>query len=110
MSVSPDSSRQLGTPAGRAALLRRGVGLELFTIAWVGVEAVGALVTAALAGSVALLAFGFDSLIELLAAAVVLRRVRYEQSGGEGSGSDRRALRLIGMSFIALAVYWWSTR
>jgi divalent metal cation (Fe/Co/Zn/Cd) transporter len=86
-------------------LLRRGVRLEVFTIGWVALEAIGALVAAALAGSVALLAFGIDSVIELVAAAVVLRRFRYEQSGGVGASSDRRALRLIGASFVALAVY-----
>jgi hypothetical protein len=68
-------------------------------------QAVAALVAAAMAVSVALLAFGIESVIELRAAAVVLHRFRYEQSGGDGPASDRRALRLVGVSFVALAVY-----
>jgi len=99
-----DSIGRLAGSEGRELLLRRGVRLELFTIVWVTLEAVGALVAAALAGSVALLAFGIDSLIELLAATVVLRRFQYEQSGRERSGSERRAARLVGGSFIALSV------
>lgn len=55
----------------------------------------------AAAGSGALVAFGIDSGIEVFAAAVVLWRLR----GGEDDDREQRALRLIGLSFFALAAY-----
>jgi divalent metal cation (Fe/Co/Zn/Cd) transporter len=53
-------------------LTRRVAWLQSITMAWMVLECAGALVAAAQAHSVALLAFGSDSLIELLSAAVVL--------------------------------------
>jgi divalent metal cation (Fe/Co/Zn/Cd) transporter len=90
-----------GTPsAGRDALLRRGFALEWSTLAWnvVGVVILGIL--AYRAASVALLGFGLDSLIEIGASIVVV----WELSGA-GQARQRRALRMIGAGFIALAVY-----
>src|SRR5258708_26892219 len=54
------------------------------------------------AGSVALTGFGLDSLIELASAAIVIWQLR-----GEAIGQDRdtRAVRLIGVTFFALAAY-----
>jgi divalent metal cation (Fe/Co/Zn/Cd) transporter len=105
MGLASDRSEWAASSDGRALLLRRGVRLEVFTIGWVVIEASGALVAAGLSGSVALLAFGIDSVIELVAAIAVLRRFQHEQSGRDASSSDRRALRLVGASFIALSVY-----
>ena len=56
------------------------------------------------AGSVALIAFGIDSVIEFVAALVVLRTFRAEQDGHADS-SEARALRVIGVTFFLLAVY-----
>lgn len=64
---------------------------------------VGVVIVAGLAvnaSSVALAGFGLDSLIEIAASTVVL----WELSGS-GEARQRRALRLIGFAFIALAVY-----
>ncbi len=84
----------------RALLLRRGVRLEWCTLGWnvVGVVVLG--VAAVASSSVALAGFGLDSLIEIGASTVVL----WELSG-EGEARQRRALRLIGVAFLALAVY-----
>jgi hypothetical protein len=86
-------------PAGDA-LLRRGRALECVTLGWnvVGV----AVLTVAAAGSrsLALAGFGLDSLIEIGASAIVL----WELSG-VGEVRRRRALRLIGAAFLALAAY-----
>lgn len=74
--------------------------LEWFTLGW---NVVGVIVLAFLAftaSSVALAGFGLDSLIEIGASSVVL----WELSG-TGEGRQRRALRIIGVAFIALAVY-----
>ena len=82
------------------ALLWRGVNLERMTLAWnvVGIVVLG--FAAVAARSVALAGFGLDSLVEIGASTVVL----WELSG-TGQQRQRRALRLIGAAFVALAVY-----
>jgi divalent metal cation (Fe/Co/Zn/Cd) transporter len=82
------------------ALLRRGVNLERATLAW-NVVGIAVLAVAAIAArSVALAGFGLDSLVEIGASTVVL----WELSGA-GRHRQRRALRLIGIAFTALAIY-----
>jgi divalent metal cation (Fe/Co/Zn/Cd) transporter len=87
--------------AGRGhVLLRRGRLLEGITLAW-NVVGIAVLAVAAIgARSVALAGFGLDSLIEIGASVVVL----WELSGA-GEARERRALRMIGGAFLALAVY-----
>lgn len=81
-------------------LRRRGFILEFATLGW-NVVGVGVLAVLALsASSVALAGFGLDSLIEIGASVVVI----WELSGS-GDERQRRALRLIGIAFVALAVY-----
>lgn len=83
-----------------AVLRRRGFLLEGTTLAW---NVVGIVVLARLAvatTSVAVTGFGLDSLIEIGASLVVIWELR-----GTGEERRRRALRLIGIAFIALAVY-----
>jgi len=82
------------------ALLRRGRMLEVITLGW-NVAGIVVLAIAAIgARSVALAGFGLDSLIEIGASTVVL----WELSG-TGEERQRRALRLIGGAFVALAAY-----
>lgn len=84
----------------RAGLLRRGFALEYVTLGW-NVAGIIVLAFAAVAArSVALAGFGLDSLIEIGASVVVV----WELSG-TGGERQRRALRLIGYAFAALAVY-----
>jgi len=88
------------TPERSAALLRRGRVLEGVTLGW-NVAGIVVLAAAAVAArSVALAGFGLDSLIEIAASTVVL----WELSGS-GEDRQRRALRLIGGAFVALAAY-----
>jgi len=88
------------TDPERKALLRRGFALEYATLAW-NVAGIVVLAFAAVAArSVALAGFGLDSLIEIGASTVVL----WELSGS-GEDRQRRALRLIGGAFLALAAY-----
>ena len=87
--------------AGRkGALLRRGRVLEGITLGWNVAGIVVLAVAAVTARSVALAGFGLDSLIEIGASVVVL----WELSG-TGQDRQRRALRLIGGAFLALAAY-----
>lgn len=81
-------------------LRRRAFRLEYATIVWNIVEAVVAVAAGWIAGSIALIGFGLDSLIEVFAAAVVVWEL-----GGVGEDRQRRALRLIGASFFVLALY-----
>jgi divalent metal cation (Fe/Co/Zn/Cd) transporter len=76
--------------------------LQIFTIAWMSVEAVVSLFAAWRARSPALLAFGGDSAIELFSAAVVLWRFRARAAHGH---AETRAARLAGALLFALAGY-----
>jgi divalent metal cation (Fe/Co/Zn/Cd) transporter len=84
----------------RLALVRRGFMLEYLTLAWNVVGIVVLAIAAISARSVALAGFGLDSLIEIGASTVVI----WELSG-RGAERQRRALRLIGYAFAALACY-----
>ena len=88
--------------AGRDRLQRRGFRLEYATITWMVAEAAVAITAGLAAASIALVGFGLDSVIELLSAAIVIWQLR-----GEIVGRDRetRAVRLIGVTFFALAAY-----
>lgn len=86
-------------------LRRRGLRLEYVTIAWNVVEAIVAVAAGAAAGSIALVGFGFDSTIEVFAAIVVVWQFRSEQRNGIDEERERRALRLIAITFFALAAY-----
>jgi divalent metal cation (Fe/Co/Zn/Cd) transporter len=84
----------------RARLVRRGFLLEYMTLGWNVVGVVILAYAAFAARSVALAGFGLDSLIEIGASAVVV----WELSHAHG-GRRQRAVRLIAMAFVLLAVY-----
>jgi divalent metal cation (Fe/Co/Zn/Cd) transporter len=89
--------------AGRVTgLRRRGFWLEYASMAWMTAEAAIAITAGVIASSVALVGFGLDSVIEFAAAAIVVWQLH-----GEGQELDRetRAVRLIGVTFFALAAY-----
>lgn len=96
-------------PAGAAALPslhRQAIRLEQFSIAWMLIEA-GVAVTAGIAArSLALTSFGFDSLIELVSATLVLRRLRAELADGTADErAEHRVLRIVAVTFFILAAY-----
>jgi divalent metal cation (Fe/Co/Zn/Cd) transporter len=85
----------------REALLRRGLRLEYATLGWNAVE-IGFLIYAAVvARSVALAGFALDSMIEIFASLVVV----WQLTGTGEAHGERRAVRLIGLAFFALAIY-----
>jgi hypothetical protein len=87
-------------------LYRRAVRLEQFSIAWMLIEAGVAVMAGIIAGSLALTSFGFDSVIELVSATLVLRRLRAELAGGRTDElAERRVLRIIAVTFFVLAAY-----
>jgi divalent metal cation (Fe/Co/Zn/Cd) transporter len=78
------------------------------TVAYNGVEAGVAIWSGLSAASIALLSFGLDSVIEIAAAAVMLRRLRLEGRGVDRDAverSERRVHRFVGWTFVALALY-----
>jgi divalent metal cation (Fe/Co/Zn/Cd) transporter len=91
--------------ANRAALVARGRSLEYLTIAWNTFEAAVALVSGLLAGSVALVGFGLDSVIESLSAVVLLRRLHADRDAARREAAERTARRLVGIGFLLLAAY-----
>lgn len=89
-----------GSPDNGGRLLTRGVRLESVTLGWNVIGIVILAIAAITARSVALAGFGLDSFIEIGASTVVL----WELSGA-GEERQRRALRLIGVAFVVLAIY-----
>jgi divalent metal cation (Fe/Co/Zn/Cd) transporter len=86
--------------ARRARLTQRGLWLEYATLGWNVVGVVVVVWAAILARSVALTGFGLDSLIEIFASVIVIWQLM-----GASKERERRALRLIGVAFIALGAY-----
>lgn len=92
-------------PAERARLVRRGLRLGYLTVTYNSLEAVIALVAGLLAGSVALVGFGADSLIEVTAGSAALWRLGRDVDPARRQHAERLTLRIVGLSFLALAVY-----
>ncbi|HZE01999.1 MAG TPA: hypothetical protein VE155_09565 [Pseudonocardiaceae bacterium] len=83
--------------ATEAELLRHGRRLEYNSLGW---NVVGVVIAALAAGSVALTGFGLDSLIEIGASTTVI----WQFSATTETGRERRAMRLIGVGFVLLAL------
>jgi len=89
----------------RAALVRRGLWLNYATIGYNLLEAVVSIVAGFIAGSVALVSFGFDSTIEVTAAGAAQWRLRADLDAERRERVEAITLRVIGWSFLALAAY-----
>lgn len=89
----------------RAALVRRGVLLEYATIGYNSLEGVLSIGAGVLAGSVALIGFGFDSVIEVISGATLLWRLNADVDEERREAVEQRALRIVGASFLILAAY-----
>jgi divalent metal cation (Fe/Co/Zn/Cd) transporter len=79
---------------------QRAVRLAWATIAWNVVEAVVAIAAGTAASSIALVGFGLDSTVEVMSAVVIVWQFR-----GLAEDRERRALKLIAMSFFGLGAY-----
>jgi divalent metal cation (Fe/Co/Zn/Cd) transporter len=89
----------------RRTALRRSRQLNRLTIGWNVAEGVIAVIGGALAGSASLIGFGLDSGIEVSAAVILAWRLGKENQPGCMADFDRRATRLIAVSFALLAAY-----
>lgn len=94
------------TPA-RTALIERAFRLEWITVAWMVVEGIVAIGTGVVAGSLTLMAFGLDSVIELISAGVLIWRLSIELRHGQAFSerAERTASRIGGALLFALAAY-----
>jgi divalent metal cation (Fe/Co/Zn/Cd) transporter len=90
--------------AGRAALVRRGRRLEYLTIGWNSLEGLIAVAAGLAAGSIALVGFGFDSVIEVTSGAALLWRLHMD-APERRERAEKIALKLVGWSFLLLAAY-----
>jgi divalent metal cation (Fe/Co/Zn/Cd) transporter len=97
------SSRPLASGADRVRLQRLALRLEYATIAWNIGEAVFTISLGVAAGSLALIGFGTDSIIEVFASSVVVWHIRPGHAT-DSAPRTRRALRLVAVAFFGLAL------
>lgn len=89
----------------RTELIRRGRYLEYFTIGYNSLEGLIAILAGLVAGSIALVGFGFDSLIEVTSGAALLWRLQADVDEQRRERVEAISLRIVGACFLVLAVY-----
>ena len=93
------------TAAERAALVRRGQWYSRVTLLYNTAEGIAAIVTGLMAGSIALVGFGIDSVIEVISSGAALWRLRSDVDEARRERSERVSRRVIGGCFLALSAY-----
>ena len=86
----------------RASDTREGRRLEYFTLGWNLTEALVGMGAGVIAGSIALIGFGVDSIIESFSGAILLWRLQRHKADEK---REQLALKLVGISFFVLAAY-----
>jgi len=89
----------------RSRFVERGRRLEYITIFWNSLEALAALVSAVVAGSVALLGFGLDSLAEVTSGAALVWRLHQDKNTLRREAAEQLTLRIVGSCFLVLSAY-----
>ena len=89
----------------RYDLVRRGRQLEYFTIAYNSAEGLVSIVAGSIAGSVSLIGFGLDSLVEVTSGAALLWRLHHDLNESRRERVERTTLQIVGWCFTALAAY-----
>jgi divalent metal cation (Fe/Co/Zn/Cd) transporter len=89
----------------RVTFVRRGLRLEYLTLIWNSLEAAVAVFAGIIAGSVALVGFGMDSVIECASGGVLVWRLRTDSNMQRRERVEVIALRLVGIGFLLLAAY-----
>lgn len=93
------------TDPDRSTLVKKGRRLETFTIIWNSLEGLIAIASGIIAGSIALVGFGFDSGIEVLSGLVMWVRLSLDANEARREKLENISLRLVGLSFLILAAY-----
>jgi cation diffusion facilitator family transporter len=89
----------------RATLVRRGQILSRLSLAYNSLEGVASIAVGAIAGSISLIGFGVDSVIEVSSSIAALWRLRADSDPARRARVEAVTLRLIGLSFLALTLY-----
>jgi divalent metal cation (Fe/Co/Zn/Cd) transporter len=91
----------------RTDVIKRAFWLEWLTIAWMVIEAALTLWSGYIAHSVTLVAFGLDSVIELVSASVLIWRLTVELRHGQAFSekAEQRASKIGGALLFALAIF-----
>ena len=89
----------------RAEHVQRGLHLEYLTLAYNSLEGLIAIVAGLMAGSIALVGFGVDSVIEMVSGVSLVWRLRSDSDVAGRARTEAISLRIVGISFVALAVY-----
>lgn len=101
MSTHPHPSTYVADPARRRLLGRRAQLLAAASVSYNVIEAAIAITAGLAAGSIALVGFGLDSIVEVSSGLIILWQFRHPLP----ESRERRALRLMALSFFALAAY-----
>lgn len=91
--------------SARQILVRRGINLSYLTIAYNSLEAIGSLAAGIIAGSVTLVGFGADSVIEVTSSLAAQWRLRSDVDESTREVVEHRTRQIIGWCFAALALY-----
>ena len=93
-------------PGRRGEALARALRLEYFSLGWNFLETIVGFVAGIASGSVALVGFALDSVVESSSAAVLIWRLRHERAGRATADEvERRTVRVVALAFFALAAY-----
>jgi divalent metal cation (Fe/Co/Zn/Cd) transporter len=101
--ITQINSSHPASNVARDRLVQRGKALSILTLVWMTVEAGVSLAAAVAAGSVSLLGFGLDSVIELASAGTILWLYTHQRSSN--TRAERRAQQLVTFGLLALAIY-----
>ena len=88
-------------------LYRKALRLEYFTVAYNVAEAVASIVFGSLAGSIALVGFGLDSIVESLSGLILIWRLKKHRAASEEEEEaiERRAEKFVALTFFLLGSY-----
>lgn len=89
----------------RARLVQRGRRLEYFTVAYNSLEGLIAIVAGLVAGSIALVGFGFDSAIEVTSGLTLIWRLHADVHQERRERVEMVVLQIVGICFLALALF-----
>jgi divalent metal cation (Fe/Co/Zn/Cd) transporter len=104
LSTLPIAKGDPRAPSGeRERLIERAKALSWLSLGWMAIEGAVAITAALIAGSVSLLGFGLDSVIEGVASVVVIWRFTGKRRVSEQA--EQRAQKLVAVSFFLLAPY-----
>jgi divalent metal cation (Fe/Co/Zn/Cd) transporter len=103
--ICETSSDRMEPDEARARLVRRGRLLSYVTLGYNLLEGIASLLFGTVAGSIALVGFGIDSLLEVTSSLAALWRLRADLDVTRRAAVERASLRVIGACFLGLAIY-----